>query len=286
MRWIAKKMGQRNESFDDLIKAYSEHRLDEVIDQTAKSILLRMRWRAAVQTWVNVTFSLVAPFGKVGRSIWEICNGEYRRASKEVHSGSNSAPSGSAGASGGSGPHPQQSAGLTIGSVTRLALATQFTRPSPGAGARLAQQRHMAAIAVGFLDATADPPQPLEDAGIKAGEIVAYRCWRLCDGKLHSVYQEHVVWEPSQTMEGKLDDDEGVHAFKDRLSTGYYGFEYRCEKVTIVSGTVDLWGEIIEHELGYRAQFAAIASIDDSPFYDAKALRKLYGLTRKRKKKE
>ena len=51
-----------------------------------------------------------------------------------------------------------------------------------------------------------------------------------------------------------------------------------------VTGTVDLWGDVFEHERGYRASKAAVRSIDDSPHYDAKALRKLYGLNKRKKK--
>ena len=54
---------------------------------------------------------------------------------------------------------------------------------------------------------------------------------------------------------------------------------------TIVSGKVYLWGEVVEHERGYRASKAAVASIDSSPNYNATVLRKRYGLTRARKKK-
>lgn len=99
------------------------------------------------------------------------------------------------------------------------------------------------------------------------------------------MFMEQVVWEPDKPMEGApdVDIDEGVHAFKDRLAVGDYGYRPHSG-VTVVSGTVELWGMVIEHERGYRAQYAAIKSIDDSPFYDAKAIRKRYGLTRRRRK--
>jgi hypothetical protein len=96
---------------------------------------------------------------------------------------------------------------------------------------------------------------------------------------LYSAYQDHVCWKPGEIMEGDPSVyGEGIHAFKDLLGMGHYGNLY-LEEGTIVSGTVELWGEVYEHERGYRASKAAIASIDDSPFYDAAALRKLYGLT-------
>ena len=70
----------------------------------------------------------------------------------------------------------------------------------------------------------------------------------------------------------------GIYAYKSVLMLHNYGSPEKGS----VTGTVDLWGEVYEHEHGYRAQFAAIASIDDSPYYDAKALRKLYKLKKKR----
>jgi len=33
--------------------------------------------------------------------------------------------------------------------------------------------------------------------------------------------------------------------------------------IGLVRGTVKLWGEVIEHELGWRAQFAKLASIEE-----------------------
>jgi hypothetical protein len=134
------------------------------------------------------------------------------------------------------------------------------------------------------------PPTPaFEDAGIRAGEVTAYRCWELRDGLLYSMYQSLICWKPGEVMEGDSSkESQGVHGFKDRLAAGAYGYDV-CNLSRVVSGTVELWGEVYEHERGYRASKAAIASIDDSPFYNAKALRKLYGLTKRprivRKKK-
>lgn len=35
-----------------------------------------------------------------------------------------------------------------------------------------------------------------------------------------------------------------------------------CEEPLYVIGTVKLWGEVIEHEWGYRSEFAEVASLD------------------------
>jgi hypothetical protein len=192
----------------------------------------------------------IAPYAYVFKLAWEVLRGRYRKSAKEVHGSADQAPGFSNAGTGYASPIAYISGGS--GSII----------PGPIAPA-------------------------IEDAGIRAGEVVAYRCWRLHDdGFLHSVYQEDFVWKPGETVEGDAAGGDGVHGFKDRLAMGSYGYGYAGRSSIVVTGTVDLWGEVYEHERGYRASKAAIASIDDSPHYDAKALRKLYGLTRKRAAKK
>ena len=52
----------------------------------------------------------------------------------------------------------------------------------------------------------------------------------------------------------------GVHAFKTKSGVLSYGAN--CILNPIAVGTVALWGTVIEHELGYRAQFGRVYSID------------------------
>ena len=123
-----------------------------------------------------------------------------------------------------------------------------------------------------------------EDAGIRAGEVTAYRCWILCnDGLLHSVFMGNFAWAPGIPARGSptAQGDAGIYAFKDRGRAMNYA-PLRGDAVA-VTGVADLWGDVYEHEAGYRAQFAAIVAIDDAPNgeYDAVALRKLYGLDKK-----
>jgi hypothetical protein len=130
---------------------------------------------------------------------------------------------------------------------------------------------------------TASPAPTIEDAGIRAGEITAYRCWRLgANGLLYSMIMRECVWKPGQIMEGDV-ERYGIHGFKSLLAVGGYGYS---QHEIIVSGTIEMWGTVVEHERGYRSSKAAVASIDDSPDYDAKALRKTYGLVKRRKKKK
>jgi hypothetical protein len=102
---------------------------------------------------------------------------------------------------------------------------------------------------------------PLEDAGIRAGEIIGYRAWLLYGNNLFSVYANY-RWSP----EGEATPVEnlhfyGLHAFK-TYREAYYNYRcYQCGD-TVIFGSVALWGEVIEHKIGYRAQYARIISLD------------------------
>lgn len=71
-----------------------------------------------------------------------------------------------------------------------------------------------------------------------------------------------VIWGPGEPMDGKTKSTEehcGVYAYKklrDFLSQHTDGLD--------VYGQVALWGDVIEHELGYRAEWAKIISIENT----------------------
>lgn len=124
---------------------------------------------------------------------------------------------------------------------------------------------------------------PLKRDGIVAGEIVGFRCWRVDQGFLRSVYQGD-IWPPQQILQGRELGDwnqRGIHAWKDATSKQY--FEYlrsymdrrddggafgrtlldltdKCP--AMVTGSVLLWGDVVEHERGWRAEFARVRSLD------------------------
>src|SRR5271166_4927985 len=132
---------------------------------------------------------------------------------------------------------------------------------------------------------------PLPKELIKAGEVIAYRCWRLKGDYLHSMAIDKYRWEPGgiatlltpeQSVEMctalslcEKDVDltdfgaAGLHGYKAEDEACQYGFDW-VEGIyhlcgapeEIVFGTVALWGDLIEHERGYRAEFAAVNSID------------------------
>jgi hypothetical protein len=230
----------------------------EAVDREVKRVLFQER----------VISPLIRAFKRRTRyfvNLWEAARGLYRRTLAKVRGGANAPPGAGTGAGGGS-------------SAQFVAVPSS---PNPiWAGSTLGS--------TGAFNTVSSPKQPVEDAGIRAGEVVAYRCWVLRDGLLHSTAMSSYAWHPGKPAEGDPNKiDEGVHGFKSRHRACSYIKDYEQDGAIVVSGTVDLWGDVYEHEWGYRASKAAVASIDDSPHYDAAALRKLYKLgCRVRKKKE
>ncbi len=119
----------------------------------------------------------------------------------------------------------------------------------------------------------------------QVGEIIAYRVWKVLFLREHpnsisvkSIYY-HLVW-PAHTpvkkeqdiWEETLYDDwhqyYGIHAFKtmDILKRKFDCLhDSQSQTFFNVLGRVKLWGEIIEHEEGYRAEYAQVMSIDELP---------------------
>lgn len=125
-------------------------------------------------------------------------------------------------------------------------------------------------------------PLPIETTW---GEIIAFRVWRVRpdDAMLISSYTDH-VWKPGDTMQAHapvadFDDPHGrektgVHGWKSVFEVVGYSQhlltpEYSIKRDryengnTIVIGRVKLWGDVVEHQRGYRAEFAKIVSLDD-----------------------
>ena len=117
--------------------------------------------------------------------------------------------------------------------------------------------------AIGGAGMQAWPPvTPLETEDV-FGEVVAWRCWRSpMLPILTSCHMTHIVWMPKQIEEAKgvCDYNQcGFHAWKDERQATEYGMTLA---LPLLIGRVRLWGDVIHHERGYRAQFAKIASLD------------------------
>jgi hypothetical protein len=105
-------------------------------------------------------------------------------------------------------------------------------------------------------------PRPRADDIPIIGEITGWRCWRVFDYDLWSLYQRH-MWLPGEVHEGHLGSDEGgIYAFKTR-SRALSEANDRKWVIPIIVGRVALWGDAIEAENGWRAEYAKIISLDD-----------------------
>jgi hypothetical protein len=111
-------------------------------------------------------------------------------------------------------------------------------------------------------------PKPLPREAPIVGELIGHRIWKVEGGNLLRSYSSGSAWFPGQPMHDKISkgqeiDDHnqsGVWAFKNPYDlAGEFLGEIRNGAVV---GTCWLWGTVIEHERGYRAQFASIRSLE------------------------
>lgn len=111
---------------------------------------------------------------------------------------------------------------------------------------------------------------PSTSEGIRAGEVIGWRAWKLptfTDDPILASVTAWKVWQPDEPMQGDV-KYWGVHAFKDReTALAEFGRLPGC-----VIGSVEMWGEIVEHEHGWRAEFARVKSLD--VFVDKRVLAK------------
>ena len=130
-------------------------------------------------------------------------------------------------------------------------------------------------------------PPEIPYAGVRAGELIGHRMWRVLSGHNLCSIAHYFKWQPGATIEGKLDEPvSGMSLFK-TLFGGVYSYNayahlahnldgiepntfpciswvgsYITEVIGTAIGTIKCWGEVIEHEKGWRAQYAKLKSID------------------------
>jgi hypothetical protein len=110
--------------------------------------------------------------------------------------------------------------------------------------------------------------QRLKHDGVRVGAIIAYRAWRVIhprwfrsgDDRLHSVLMKDYVWHPNQPAFGDV-RRHGIYSFRDviRSNEEYW---YSVGRASLLFGQVKIWGEVVEHEGGYRSQFGKVVSLD------------------------
>jgi hypothetical protein len=142
----------------------------------------------------------------------------------------------------------------------------------------------------------ADRATARQGTSIRVGEILGWRWWYV-DGLLKSPFMD-CTWFPDEPIEGNVGGGFGVYVMKDRSlaaseadkslrfnSDGLWvwnNWRRRLPMAHTAYGAVHLWGEVIEHKAGYRAQFARVVSIEGLHPQDDEllaALRAKYGVT-------
>jgi hypothetical protein len=159
----------------------------------------------------------------------------------------------------------------------------------------------------------------LKTAKLVPGEITAYRAWFWPNNPYNSfsiihrngssIYNQGpglysmsqgTLWVPGKPMTTMHGTDElgwqyGVYSFKKwkrawwEYGSGWSWDMTNSHKIFCVVGTIDIWGEIVEHKKGYRSQFASIKSIDwvkpvfpylnyNETFRLRKEIREMYGV--------
>ena len=124
-----------------------------------------------------------------------------------------------------------------------------------------------ATIGVSTTASPASEPLPKDDA--RRVDLIGWRIWRVTAlGYLKAITAE-AVYLPGQPMVShkeigdRQDSGSGVHVFKDMSGAAREIDEYTKQaRDAYAIGTVQLWGEVVEHERGYRAERAMIRSID------------------------
>lgn len=109
---------------------------------------------------------------------------------------------------------------------------------------------------------------------VKVGEILAHRCWWVGpDYNLRSFvaiwnFYDSIdtTWLPNKVLSADIHKSYGIHSLKlPDDSVRYKDFVFRgwTQFVTIAVGAIHIWGDTIEHEIGYRSQYAKIVTIED-----------------------
>jgi hypothetical protein len=123
---------------------------------------------------------------------------------------------------------------------------------------------------------TAKRAATYQGTGIRVGEILGWRWWYI-DGLLKSPFMD-CTWFAEEPTEGDVTAGFGVYVMKDRelaasqadkglwlSSDGLWvwnNWRRRLPSPHTAYGSVRIWGDVIEHAAGYRAQFAQVVSID------------------------
>jgi hypothetical protein len=96
--------------------------------------------------------------------------------------------------------------------------------------------------------------------------------------RLCSVYISNYVWEPHRPASGGV-RTHGIYSFRNVVSSREE-YLYAMPNSVFLFGKVRIWEEVVEHEWGYRSQFARIVSLDYGDPNLLERFRSIYGLAR------
>lgn len=112
--------------------------------------------------------------------------------------------------------------------------------------------------------------QPLPRGDMILADIIGWRIWRVTGSAYLRSLTAKTIWFPGEPMEAAEVADhgagkDGVHVFKERAGAVKELSLYldHVKGASYALGSVLLWGDVVEHERGYRAERAKIVSIDD-----------------------
>lgn len=133
----------------------------------------------------------------------------------------------------------------------------------------------------------AERDKAIPHAGVRAGEIIAWRCWLITPGGLLRSTNFDTIWSPEEIqVASDLDKSlsgigfgKGIYGIKNdhnidgrrtvlvqaRLYAGTLCLStifLPSHMQMIATGQIAMWGEVIEHEYGYRAEYAKIVSLN------------------------
>jgi hypothetical protein len=122
-----------------------------------------------------------------------------------------------------------------------------------------------------------------ERADFLIGEIVGHRCWVRADGFLYSPWSG-TGWPNNEAVvmaryDGipplRFHGSDGIYAFKtyedlrtkvliqkEKMDWLVQHWRRHCKNFRLEIGTIEMWGTVVEHRDGWRAQYAAVLSID------------------------
>ena len=161
------------------------------------------------------------------------------------------------------------------GNTTQIASAITGGTFDPLAGIAANQRATLHAVYTKALMSHAFDlaESPVEDTGIKVGEIIAWRAWGVSRNWLYSINFKK-EWHPGKAVESeKVDRGWGIHAFKDRIRAIDYAESWLTTEYTLqhrhyfgshlfAIGQVAMWGDMWEFENGWHGQYARVENIE------------------------